>query len=128
MSRRPPPRRRSRPRGYQAHGTSGGCGRRVRTPPCRGPCHFLLAAKTGEVLTFVLANALGLGAPPTITQILLMNLLTDELPALALGGDPAGAEAMRVPPRPLKQSPLAPIWRGVLLGGAAPAPQRSLHT
>jgi P-type Ca2+ transporter type 2C len=81
--------------------------------------HFLLAANTGEVLTFVLAIALGLGAPLTITQILLMNLLTDGLPALALGGDPAGDEVMRVPPRRLQQNPLASIWRGVLLGGAA---------
>ena len=81
--------------------------------------HFLLAANAGEVLVFALAIAPGLGAPLTILQILLMNLLTDGLPALALGLDPADDEAMRGPPRPPSESPLAPIWRRVLLGGAA---------
>ena len=81
--------------------------------------HFLLAANAGEVLVFALAIAPGLGAPLTILQILLMNLLTDGLPALALGLDPADDDAMRRPPRPPSESLLAPIWRHVLLGGAA---------
>jgi Ca2+-transporting ATPase len=80
---------------------------------------FLLAANAGEVLVFALAIAPGFGPPLTILQILLMNLLTDGLPALALGVDPGDEEPMSRPPRPPSEGPLAPIWRQVVVGGVA---------
>ena len=57
--------------------------------------HFLLAANAGEVMVFALAIALGLDAPLTVVQILVVNLLTDGLPAVALAVDPPERDAMR---------------------------------
>ena len=79
---------------------------------------FLLAANTGEVLVFTVAIAVGLPAPLTVMQILLVNLLTDGPPALALGLDPPNRDVLRRPPRPPSESILGPIaWR-VVAGGA----------
>ena len=79
---------------------------------------FLLAANSGEVLVFALAIALGLSAPLTILQILLVNLLTDGLPALALGLDPPDRDVLRRPPRAPSESILGPIAGRVAAGGA----------
>jgi len=78
---------------------------------------FLLAANTGEVLVFAVAIAVGLPAPLTIVQILLVNLLTDGLPAVALGLDPPDRDVMRQEPRPPTEGILGPIARGVVSGG-----------
>lgn len=64
---------------------------------------FLLSANAGEVLTFTLAVAAGTAAPLTVPQILTVNLLTDGLPAVALGMDPAEENVMDLPPRPRRQ-------------------------
>ena len=61
--------------------------------------HFLFAGNAGEVLAFALAVVLGLGAPLTVLQILLVNLLLDGLPAAALGVDPPEKTVMARPPR-----------------------------
>jgi P-type Ca2+ transporter type 2C len=82
---------------------------------------FLLAANTGEVLVFAVAIAAGLPAPLTILQILLVNLLTDGLPALALGLDPADRDVLRRPPRPPSEGILRPIGPQVAAGGALTA-------
>ena len=79
---------------------------------------FLLAANTGEVLVFALAIAIGLSAPLTILQILLVNLLTDGLPALALGLDPPDRDVLRQRPRPPSEGIFAPIAGQVAAGGA----------
>ena len=60
---------------------------------------FLLSANLGEVLVFTVAIIGGFGAPLAVVQVLLVNLVTDGLPALALGQDPASAETMRSGPR-----------------------------
>ena len=60
---------------------------------------FLLSANAGEVLTFTLAVAAGTAAPLTVPQILTVNLLTDGLPAVALGLDPTEETVMDAPPR-----------------------------
>lgn len=81
--------------------------------------NFLLAANAGEVLLFALAVLPGLGAPLTVAQILLVNLLTDGLPAVALGADPPDRETMRRPPRPRGEGLLGPLrWR-LAVGGLA---------
>jgi Ca2+-transporting ATPase len=81
--------------------------------------NFLLAANAGEVLLFALAVLPGLGAPLTVAQILLVNLLTDGLPAVALGVDPADRESMRRPPRPAREGLLGPLRRRLAVGGLA---------
>lgn len=60
---------------------------------------FLLSANLGEVLVFAVAIVAGLGVPMAVIQVLLVNLATDGLPALALARDPASAETMTRPPR-----------------------------
>jgi P-type Ca2+ transporter type 2C len=59
---------------------------------------FLLSANLGEVALFAVAIPAGLGVPMTVVQVLLVNVLTDGLPAVALTRDPAAADTMRRPP------------------------------
>ncbi len=80
---------------------------------------FLLSANAGEVLLFAIAIPLGLSAPLTVVQILLVNLLTDGLPAVALGVDPPQADVMQRPPRSPREGLLGPIARPLAAGGAA---------
>lgn len=60
---------------------------------------YLLACNTGEVLTMFLASLMGMPLPLLPVQILWVNLVTDGLPAMALGIDPAEKDSMRRPPR-----------------------------
>ena len=81
--------------------------------------HFLFAGNAGEVLAFAACVALGLGAPLTVLQILLVNLLLDGLPAVALGVDPPDRAVMDRPPRPLREGLLDRVRTRLLVGGAA---------
>jgi Ca2+-transporting ATPase len=56
---------------------------------------FLLSANLGEVILFGIAVLGGLGAPMGVVQVLLVNLVTDGLPAIALARDPASSDLMR---------------------------------
>lgn len=60
---------------------------------------YLLACNIGEVLTMFLGIVMGLPMVLLPTQILLVNLMTDGLPAVALGLEPPAADTMRRPPR-----------------------------
>ncbi len=60
---------------------------------------FLLSANFGEVLVFAVAVSAGLGVPLAVVQVLLVNLVTDGLPAVALAQDPAEPTTMSSPPR-----------------------------
>jgi Ca2+-transporting ATPase len=55
---------------------------------------FLLSANLGEVILFAVAISAGLGVPMSVFQVLVVNLLTDGLPAIALARDPASADTM----------------------------------
>jgi Ca2+-transporting ATPase len=59
---------------------------------------FLLSANLGEVALFAVAIPAGLGVPMTVVQVLLVNVLTDGLPAVALTRDPAAPDTMRRAP------------------------------
>jgi calcium-translocating P-type ATPase len=83
---------------------------------------FLLSANLGEVLAFSVAILAGLGSPLVVIQVLLVNLVTDGLPALALARDPASAETMSSPPRRGVQlfdarTWLVLSWIGIMVGG-----------
>ena len=61
---------------------------------------FLLSSNLGEILTMFAAVAIGIPAPLGAGHILWINLITDSLPALALGMDGNDREnLMRQPPR-----------------------------
>ncbi|MEG1104353.1 MAG: cation-translocating P-type ATPase [Oscillospiraceae bacterium] len=61
---------------------------------------FLLTSNLGEVLSMLMGMLLGLPVSLLPIQILLVNLFTDGLPAIALGLEPPGEDIMTKPPRP----------------------------
>jgi len=61
---------------------------------------YLLGCNIGEILTMFLASVTGLPIPLLPIQILWTNLVTDGLPAVALGVEPTEEELMNQPPRP----------------------------
>jgi len=61
--------------------------------------HYLLSCNAGEILTMFTASLVGLPVPLLPIQILWVNLVTDGLPALALGMDPVDPGIMEKPPR-----------------------------
>ncbi len=62
--------------------------------------HYLLSCNAGEILVMFVSSLLGLPVPLLPIQILWINLVTDGLPALALGVDPVDPNIMKQPPRP----------------------------
>nr|WP_305141976.1 cation-translocating P-type ATPase [uncultured Acetatifactor sp.] len=66
---------------------------------------FLLSSNLGEIITMFLAVICGMAAPLKSSHILWINLITDSLPALALGVDRNdGSSLMKQPPRKSKES------------------------
>lgn len=66
---------------------------------------FLLSSNLGEIMTMFLAVLCGLPSPLRSSHILWINLITDSLPALALGVDKNdGDSLMKQPPREPKES------------------------
>jgi Ca2+-transporting ATPase len=82
---------------------------------------YILASNWAEILVMLLAPLFGLPVPLFPVQILWMNLVTDGLPALALGVEPGEKDVMNRPPR----EPTRPIltlktgmhilWVGLLM-------------
>lgn len=60
---------------------------------------YLLSCNVGEVLTMFLSMIFGLPIPLLPAQILVVNLATDGLPAVALGLEPGDPDIMEKPPR-----------------------------
>lgn len=65
---------------------------------------YLLSCNASEVLVVLLAPLLGMPLPLLPLQILWMNLVTDGLPALALGVEPAEENIMKRPPYSSRES------------------------
>jgi len=81
--------------------------------------HYLLACNTGEVLLMLAAAVAGLPLPLLPIQILWVNLVTDGLPAMALGVDPPAGGLMERPPRAFHENILAGgLGNRILRGGA----------
>jgi Ca2+-transporting ATPase len=70
---------------------------------------YLLSGNIGEVLVILSSILIGLPLPLIAIQILWINLVTDGLPALALGVDPAEPGVMQRPPRRADQN----IFKGI---------------
>ena len=65
----------------------------------RKAVHFLLSSNIGEIITIFVAMLLGWATPLLPIQLLWVNLVTDSLPAIALGLDPAEKDIMERLPR-----------------------------
>ncbi|MGE5557435.1 MAG: cation-translocating P-type ATPase [Bacillota bacterium] len=61
---------------------------------------YLLGCNIGEVLVMFFATVFGLPIPLLPIQLLFVNLVTDGLPAIALGVDPNSEDLMKQKPRP----------------------------
>ena len=61
---------------------------------------FLLSGNAAGILTVLYASLLGLPVPFAAVHLLFINLLTDSLPAIALGLEPHSDEVMHQKPRP----------------------------
>ena len=84
---------------------------------------YLLSCNIGEIITIFIATALNFHQMPLIPiQLLWLNLVTDSLPALALGMEPVEAGIMNEKPRDPKDSIFAHgfaasmVFYGVLVG------------
>ena len=79
---------------------------------------FLLSGNIGEILTVFMGVMFGWTLPLTATQLLWVNLVTDSLPAIALGFDPPEDDIMKQPPRDPKKSIFADgMWLSVIFEG-----------
>jgi P-type Ca2+ transporter type 2C len=70
--------------------------------------HYLLATNAGEVLLMFCAVLVGWPAPLAAIQILWINLVTDALPAIALGMERPEPDVMQRPPRPPRERFMTP--------------------
>lgn len=83
---------------------------------------YLLASNVGEILVMLFAMLLGLPLPLVPVQILWVNLVTDGLPAMALGVDQAEGDVMKRGPRNPREGIFSRglgykiISRGILIG------------
>lgn len=65
---------------------------------------FLLTCNLGEVVVMFLALLVGWQSPLIATQLLWINLLTDSLPAIALGMDNGDPDVMKEKPRTINEN------------------------
>jgi P-type Ca2+ transporter type 2C len=83
---------------------------------------FLLSTNSGELWLMLVAPLIGMPLPLLPLQVLWVNLVTDGLPALALGLEPAERATMQRPPYPPSESIFGRrlgwhiLWVGLLMG------------
>ena len=85
--------------------------------------HYLLSCNIGEIIAIFVATMLGFSQMPLIpVQLLWLNLVTDSLPALALGMEPVEEGIMRQKPRAARENlfnrafSLRLAWQGIMVG------------
>jgi len=84
---------------------------------------YIMTCNGAEIWTIFLAPVLGLPIPLLPIHILWINLVTDGLPGLALGGEKEEKDIMKRPPRKTNESLFADgigyhiIWVGLLMAG-----------
>lgn len=61
--------------------------------------HFLISTNIGEIITIFMGLVLGLDSPLLAIQLLWVNLVTDSLPAIAIGLEPPEKNIMKRKPR-----------------------------
>ena len=84
----------------------------------RKAVHFLIATNIGEIVTIFMGLLLGLKAPLLAIQLLWINLITDSLPAIAIGLESPDKNIMQKKPRNSRKSIFADgLWSKIMLEG-----------
>lgn len=84
----------------------------------RKAVHFLIATNIGEIVTIFLGLLLGLKSPLLAIQLLWVNLVTDSLPAIALGLEKPDKDIMNRKPRDSKKGIFADgLWGKIFVEG-----------
>lgn len=85
---------------------------------------FLLSGNAAGIITVLYASLAGLPVPFAAVHLLFINLLTDSLPAIALGLEPHSDSVMQEKPRPRKEGILTKefllnvVVEGLVIAGA----------
>lgn len=80
--------------------------------------HFLLATNIGEIVTIFMGLVLGFKSPLLAIQLLWVNLVTDSLPAIALGLEPAEKNIMNRKPVNSRKGLFADgLWSKIITEG-----------
>ncbi len=80
--------------------------------------HFLIATNIGEIITIFMGLILGLKSPLLAIQLLWINLVTDSLPAIALGLEPPEKEIMNRKPVDSKKGIFSDgLWNKIIVEG-----------
>ena len=86
---------------------------------------FLLSGNTAGIIVVLFASLAALPVPFAAVHLLFINLLTDSLPAIALGLEPHSNDVMKEKPRPINESILTKsfllsvISEGLIIAAAA---------
>ena len=80
--------------------------------------HFLIATNIGEIVTIFMGLVLGLKSPLLAIQLLWINLVTDSLPAIAIGLEPPEKNIMHRKPVDSKKGIFADgLWNKIIVEG-----------
>ena len=80
--------------------------------------HFLIATNIGEIVTIFVGLLMGLKSPLLAIQLLWINLVTDSLPAIALGLEPEEKDIMHKKPRDSKKGIFSDgLWGRIFVEG-----------
>ena len=80
--------------------------------------HFLIATNIGEIVTIFMGLVLGLKSPLLAIQLLWINLVTDSLPAIALGLEKSEKDIMQRKPVDSKKGIFADgLWNKIIVEG-----------
>ena len=72
---------------------------------------YLLSCNCAEIVVFIVAILFNLPMPLTAIMLLLMNVITDAAPALAMGKEPGDPDVMNQPPRGIDDPVInKPMW------------------
>ena len=81
--------------------------------------HFLIATNIGEIVTIFVGLLMGIKSPLLAIQLLWINLVTDSLPAIALGLEKEEENIMNRLPRSPKKSLFADgLWWKIIIEGS----------
>ena len=80
--------------------------------------HFLISTNVGEIVTIFMGLLLGLESPLLAIQLLWVNLVTDSIPAIALGLEKADKDIMNKKPLDRKKGLFAGgLWGKIFIEG-----------